>query len=114
MKYVWVTTFTGSVTEVVTPHIGWDEDGHVLLKHCALRLVTPAHCLTSFGTQPQAFCACVMDGTCIIAALTLPPLTSINWYIAIVSPTRKMSGREVWTDSTKCNFKNANCQACQT
>ena len=38
----------------------------------------PARHLTSFGAQPQAFCACVMDGTCIIAALTLPPLTSIN------------------------------------
>ena len=50
----------------------------VLLKHCALRLATPARRLTSFAAQPQAFCACVMDGTCIIAALTLPPLTSIN------------------------------------
>ena len=50
----------------------------VLLKHCALRLATPARRLTSFAAQPQAFCACIMDGTCIIAALTLPPLTSIN------------------------------------
>ena len=28
MKYMRVSTFTGSVTEIVTPHIGWDVNGH--------------------------------------------------------------------------------------
>ena len=56
--------------------------GSVLVKHCALRLATPAHRLTSFGAQPQAFfCTCGIDGTCIIAALTLPTLTNVNWYL---------------------------------
>ena len=38
----------------------------------------PAHHLTSFGAQPQAFCACVMDGTSTIPALTLPPLIQLT------------------------------------
>ena len=37
----------------------------------------PARRLTSFGAQPQAFCACVMDGTCIIAGSD-PPTVNFN------------------------------------
>ena len=31
IEYVLDMTFTGSVTEVVTPHIGWDGDGHCVV-----------------------------------------------------------------------------------
>ena len=49
-------------------------------KHYCLRIAGLAHHMTSYGTQQQAFCACVVGGACVIAALTLPPLTSVNWY----------------------------------